>query len=71
MIPLPVEEVRRLAPGRLEARADQVTGVTVDSRRAGPGDLFVAVGGGREFVADALARGAAAALRPDAPIAAL
>ncbi|MEX1357993.1 MAG: UDP-N-acetylmuramoyl-tripeptide--D-alanyl-D-alanine ligase [Gaiellaceae bacterium] len=71
MIPLPVEEVRRLAPGRLEARADQVTGVTVDSRRAGPGDLFVAVGGGREFVADALERGAAAALLPDDPFAAL
>jgi len=71
VIPLPVEEVRRLAPGKLEARADQVTGVTVDSRRAGPGDLFVAVGRGREFVADALERGAAAALVPDDPFAAL
>ena len=67
MIPLAVEEVRRLAPGRLEARADRVTGVTVDSRRAGPGDLFVAVGRGREFVAEALERGAAAVLVPDDP----
>jgi UDP-N-acetylmuramoyl-tripeptide--D-alanyl-D-alanine ligase len=37
----------------------------------GPGDLFVAVGGGKEFVADALARGAAAALIPDDAFAAL
>ena len=43
----------------------------VDSRRVGPGDLFVAVGGGEEFVADALARGAAAALIPDDAFAAL
>jgi UDP-N-acetylmuramoyl-tripeptide--D-alanyl-D-alanine ligase len=71
VIPLLLEEVRRLAPGKLEARADQVTGVTVDSRRAGPGDLFVAVGRGREFVADALERGVAAALVPDDPFAAL
>ena len=71
MIALAVEEVRRLAPGKLEARADRVTGVTVDSRRAGPGDLFVAVGRGREFVADALERGAAAVLVPDDPFAAL
>jgi UDP-N-acetylmuramoyl-tripeptide--D-alanyl-D-alanine ligase len=71
VIPLALEEVRRLAPGKLEARADRVTGVTVDSRRAGPGDLFVAVGRGREFVADALERGAAAALVPDNPFAAL
>ena len=71
MIPLTIEEVSKLAPGDLEARADRVTGVTVDSRRAGPGDLFVAVGRGREFVEDALDRGAAAALVPDDPQAAL
>jgi UDP-N-acetylmuramoyl-tripeptide--D-alanyl-D-alanine ligase len=71
VIPLGIEEVRRLAPGRLEARAEEVTGVTVDSRQAGPGDLFVAVGRGREFVDDALERGAAAALVPDDAFAAL
>jgi UDP-N-acetylmuramoyl-tripeptide--D-alanyl-D-alanine ligase len=71
VIPLTVEEVRRLAPGELVARADRVMGVTVDSRRAGPGFLFVAVGPGREFVEDALERGAAAALVPDDPFAAL
>jgi UDP-N-acetylmuramoyl-tripeptide--D-alanyl-D-alanine ligase len=71
VIALAVEEVRRLAQGQLEGRADRVTGVTVDSRRVGPGDLFVAVGRGREFVAEALARGAAAALVPNDPFAAL
>jgi len=71
VIPLAIDEVRRLAPGRLEARAEEVTGVTVDSRQAGPGDLFVAVGLGREFVDEALERGAAAALVPDDAFAAL
>ena len=71
MIPLTLDDVRGLAPGDLQARADRVTGVTVDSRRAGPGDLFLAVGRGREFVGDALARGAAAALVPEDPFAAL
>jgi UDP-N-acetylmuramoyl-tripeptide--D-alanyl-D-alanine ligase len=67
VIPLPLEEVRSLAPGRLEtaAGADQATGLTVDSRRVRPGDLFVAVGPGAAFVRDALERGAAAALVPD------
>jgi UDP-N-acetylmuramoyl-tripeptide--D-alanyl-D-alanine ligase len=67
VIPLPLEEVRTLAPGRLEAApgTDQVTGLTVDSRRVRPGDLFVAVARGEAFVRDALERGAAAALVPD------
>src|SRR5260221_2975903 len=37
----------------------------VDSRRVDEGDLFVAVGGGADFIAHALARGAAATLVPD------
>ena len=48
-------------PGDLVA-----TGVTFDSRAVGPGDLFFALSGestdGHRFVADALARGAAAAV---------
>jgi UDP-N-acetylmuramoyl-tripeptide--D-alanyl-D-alanine ligase len=48
-----------------------VTGVTVDSRRVSPGDLFVAVGRGAEFVDDARAAGAAATLVPDDAFAAL
>lgn len=73
MIPLSLDDVARLAPGRLQTARDAagVTGVTIDSRRVTRGDLFVAVGGGAEFADDALARGAAAALVPDDPLAAL
>ena len=72
MIPLSLDEVGEL--GRLEAApgASEVTGVQVDSRRISPGDLFVAVNAaGAEFVDDALARGAAAALVPEDGFAAL
>jgi UDP-N-acetylmuramoyl-tripeptide--D-alanyl-D-alanine ligase len=48
-----------------------VTGVEIDSRRVSPGDLFVAVGGGVSFLADARSRGAAATLVPDDAFAAL
>jgi UDP-N-acetylmuramoyl-tripeptide--D-alanyl-D-alanine ligase len=67
MIPLPLDEVEQLAPGRLErARgAGRITGVTIDSRRTEPGDLFVAVGRGVEYVDEALAAGAAASLVPE------
>ena len=59
--------------GRLIARpwADAVTGMQVDSRRIEEGDLFVAVGGGEDFVEHALARGASAALVPADAFAAL
>jgi UDP-N-acetylmuramoyl-tripeptide--D-alanyl-D-alanine ligase len=69
MIPLPVSELAGL--GRLEAGADQVTGVQIDSRRVRPGDLFVAVHGGVEFLDTARAAGAAATLVPDDAFAAL
>ena len=71
MIPLSADEVRRLAPGELHVREQRITGVEADSRRVGPGDLFVAVGRGSDFVDEALARGAGAALVPDDPFAAL
>ncbi len=61
-------ELDMLEPlGRLIARpwADAVTGMQVDSRLIDEGDLFVAIGGGVDFVQHALARGAAAALVPD------
>jgi UDP-N-acetylmuramoyl-tripeptide--D-alanyl-D-alanine ligase len=73
VIPLPLDEIAALAPGRL-ARAEgatEATGLTVDSRLVDPGDLFVAVGAGRDFAGDALAAGAAAALVPDDAFAAL
>jgi UDP-N-acetylmuramoyl-tripeptide--D-alanyl-D-alanine ligase len=64
VIPLELDVVEPL--GRLIARpwADAVTGLQIDSRRIAEGDLFVAVGGGADFVEHALARGAAAALVP-------
>jgi UDP-N-acetylmuramoyl-tripeptide--D-alanyl-D-alanine ligase len=57
--------------GVLEADADEITGVQVDSRRIVPGELFVAVAGGSAFLEDARARGAAATLVPEDPHAAL
>lgn len=65
MIPLELAVIEPL--GRLIARpwADAVTGMQVDSRRIEEGDLFVAVGGGSDFVEHALARGAAATLVPE------
>jgi len=73
VIPLSLDEVGELAPGRLDAapHASEVTGLQIDSRRVEEGDLFVAVGGGIDFVGDALERGAAAALVPDDAHAAL
>jgi UDP-N-acetylmuramoyl-tripeptide--D-alanyl-D-alanine ligase len=67
MIPLDLAQIENLAPGRLERSrgAERVTGVSIDSRRIEPGDLFVAVGGGVDFVKDALGAGAAAALIPE------
>jgi UDP-N-acetylmuramoyl-tripeptide--D-alanyl-D-alanine ligase len=64
VIPLRLDELAPDLHGRLVADADAVTGVKIDSRLIEPGDLFVAVGGGAEFVDDAKARGAAATLIP-------
>lgn len=64
MIPLELDFLKPL--GRVVSRPwdDVCTGVHIDSRRVRDGDLFVAVGGGADFVEHALARGAAAALVP-------
>jgi UDP-N-acetylmuramoyl-tripeptide--D-alanyl-D-alanine ligase len=52
--------------GRLLGADAVVAGVVVDSREVGPGDVFVALPGaradGHDFVANALSRGAAAAM---------
>ena len=72
MIPLELELIEPL--GRLTAQpwASEVTGVQIDSRRIEEGDLFVAASeAGADFVQHALARGAAAALVPEHPHAAL
>ncbi len=57
-------ELRAATGGRLEAEVD-VSGVSIDTRTLRAGELFVALRDqrdGHDFVADALARGAAAAL---------
>ena len=73
MIPLTLDEVAELCPGRLDRApwADVVTGVQIDSRRIEEGDLFVEVEGGGDFTRHAFARGAAATLAPDDAFAAL
>jgi UDP-N-acetylmuramoyl-tripeptide--D-alanyl-D-alanine ligase len=68
---IPLETTILEGLGRLDARATEFTGVQVDSRRITAGDLFIAVGGGDQFVDDALARGAAVTLVPDDAHAAL
>jgi UDP-N-acetylmuramoyl-tripeptide--D-alanyl-D-alanine ligase len=64
VIALPVDELRGL--GELDAAADAITGVRVDSRLVSGGDLFVAVAGGEAFVGDARARGASTLVPHDA-----
>ncbi|MBA2614513.1 MAG: UDP-N-acetylmuramoyl-tripeptide--D-alanyl-D-alanine ligase [Actinobacteria bacterium] len=73
MIPLELDDVRSLAHGdlRVAPGAERVTGLTVDSRRVEPGDLFVGVGRGADYADEALAAGAAAALLPADAFAAL
>jgi UDP-N-acetylmuramoyl-tripeptide--D-alanyl-D-alanine ligase len=63
VIPILVDEIEPL--GRLDADGDEITGVSIDSRRVGPGDLFVAVRGGVAYLDDARARGAATLLPDD------
>jgi UDP-N-acetylmuramoyl-tripeptide--D-alanyl-D-alanine ligase len=69
VIPLALDELRPL--GRLEGTAGTITGVEIDSRRVGPGDLFVALGGGIAYLDEARSRGAAATLVPDDAFAAM
>ncbi len=72
MIPLSWDEVAALGLGQLERGSDggPITGISADSRVAGPGDLFVALNAGVDFVDGARGRGAAT-LVPDDQHAAL
>jgi UDP-N-acetylmuramoyl-tripeptide--D-alanyl-D-alanine ligase len=74
MLTFDVAAAARIAGGSLEgpAGARAIAGVTIDSREAQEGDLFVALPGtkvdGSSFAADAMRRGAVAAIVPvDAP----
>ena len=64
MIPLTIAEVEELGVGRVDATDDRITGVKIDSRLVEPGDLFVAIGAGKDFLSEARARGASATLVP-------
>ena len=59
MIALAWKELVALELGRLEGDGDDVTGIRADSREVGPGDLFVALNTGVEYVGEARSRGAA------------
>jgi UDP-N-acetylmuramoyl-tripeptide--D-alanyl-D-alanine ligase len=61
---LPLEELRGL--GRLDGDLETVDAVEIDSRRVGPGGLFVAIGGGVAYVDEARANGAATLVPDDA-----
>src|SRR5437762_11699899 len=68
---IPLERAMLAELGRVESRADELTGVQVDARPVGAGDLFVAIGRGENFLGEALERGAAATLVPGDAFAAL
>jgi len=63
---MPLSAIAMWTHGRLHGADASVTGVAIDSRKVKPGDLFVAFKGehvdGHAYLADAKARGAAAAL---------
>jgi UDP-N-acetylmuramoyl-tripeptide--D-alanyl-D-alanine ligase len=73
LIPLSLDEIEALCPGRFDraAWADEATGVQIDSRLIDEGDLFVGIGDGADYLRHAFARGAAAVAIPDEPFAAL
>jgi UDP-N-acetylmuramoyl-tripeptide--D-alanyl-D-alanine ligase len=71
VIALTLDELRRFDLGVLDSKAEVITGVQIDSRRVGRGDLFVAVGGGAAYLDDARANGAAATLVPHDAFAAM
>lgn len=58
MIPLAWDEISALELGSLEGDG-AITGIVADSRDARPGDLFVALNTGVQYVSEARARGAA------------
>jgi UDP-N-acetylmuramyl pentapeptide synthase len=71
VIPLGWDEVATLELGLLDGDAGaRITAIKADSRDVGPGDLFVALNAGIQFVDEARERGAAT-LVPDDQEAAL
>jgi len=58
VISIDIEELADLGLGELNGYGE-ITGLQIDSRRIQPGDLFIAIRGGRDFVEEARDRGAA------------
>jgi UDP-N-acetylmuramoyl-tripeptide--D-alanyl-D-alanine ligase len=71
VIPVPVTSLEPYGSIDVLDDVTDVTGVTIDSRRVQPGDLFVAVRGGVRFLDDARAKGAAVTLVPEDDFAAM
>ncbi len=67
MIPISIQVLETLGLGELRpsSSSDEVTGLQIDSRRVRPGDLFVAIRGGRAFVDEARDLGAATLVPSD------
>jgi UDP-N-acetylmuramoyl-tripeptide--D-alanyl-D-alanine ligase len=67
VITLAWEEIEGLDLGKLEGGApgSSVTGIKADSREVGPGDLFVALNTGVDYVEEARSRGAATLVPAD------
>ena len=65
MIPISVRALATLGLGELNSVSDEITGLQIDSRLVRPGDLFVAIRGGREFIDAARDRGAATLVPTD------
>jgi UDP-N-acetylmuramoyl-tripeptide--D-alanyl-D-alanine ligase len=64
VIALGWKEIAALDLGRLDGAGGAITAIEADSREAGPGDLFVALNSGVQYIEEALSRGAAT-LVPD------
>jgi len=66
VIPRPLSEISTVVGGTMRGEDVEITSVATDSRHVAPGGLFVAIAGdradGHDFVSEAIARGAAAAL---------
>ena len=71
MIPLACTDLVELRLGRLEGaeRGRFVTAIKADSREVGPGELFVALNAGVNYLEEARARGAATLLPDDQEVA--
>src|SRR5947209_17471305 len=75
MKPISIQQIRQIVGGKaltsLSAEAPQIKAVSTDTRRMDPGSLFIAIKGensdGLQYLPDAAAKGAVAALVEQPP----